>query len=303
MSKANTTNDHVIGIINGASFDNAEASEFVQDPKSELDSHANMVVLGRNCFIFEWSGQTCNIMPFTKTLGTVQYVPIVDAAIAYDCPYQFETYILLIWIVLYLPTLENNFIPPFIMREGGVIVNDKAKIHCDNPTVDDHCIKFYNSDLSIPLKLDGTFSFFHSQKPMDDELQSCDKVIIFPDNSCWNPYCKSLSLNEESMLDYNGEMADKSRHTNYLMDVDDNDGVVASVAISEYDEAVDHVMMETFDYVPCDEAISDDDKFLDAISERAEVSKVMGTIGSVRTCGVPCNLFDDPIGGTIDELR
>ena len=105
------------------------------------------------------------------------------------------------------------------------------------------------------------------------------------------------------MLDYNGEMADKSRHTNYLMDVDDNDGVVASITISEYNEAVDSVMMETFDHTPCEQALGDDHKFLDAISERAEVSKMMGTIGSVRTSGVPCNLFNDPIGGTIDELR
>lgn len=189
------------------------------------------------------------------------------------------------------------------MRKGGVIVNDKAKIHCDNSTIDDHCIKFYNSDLSIPLKLNGTFSFIHSRKPTDEELQSCNKVFITPDSPCWNPYCKSFSLNEESMLDSNGEMADKSHYTNYLMDVDENDGVVASVAISEYEEAVDHVMMETFDHIPCDKAISDDDKLLDAISERAVVSKVMGTIGSVRTRGIPCNLFDDPIGGTIDELR
>ena len=87
MSEANTPNDHVVGIIYGASFNNAESSEFEQYPKSELDSHANMVILGRNCFIFEWSGRTCNVMSFTKTLGTVQHIPIIDAAITYDCPY------------------------------------------------------------------------------------------------------------------------------------------------------------------------------------------------------------------------
>ena len=105
------------------------------------------------------------------------------------------------------------------------------------------------------------------------------------------------------MLDYNGEMVDKSRHTNYLMAVDENDVVVASVTISEYEEAVDHILMETFDHIPCNKAISDDNKFLDAISEHGIVSKVMRTIGSVRTYGLPCNLFDDPIGGTVYELR
>ncbi len=29
--------------------------------RSELDSHANMVVLGKDCFIFESTGKTCNV--------------------------------------------------------------------------------------------------------------------------------------------------------------------------------------------------------------------------------------------------
>ena len=29
--------------------------------KSELDSHANMVVLGKECFVFESTGKTCNV--------------------------------------------------------------------------------------------------------------------------------------------------------------------------------------------------------------------------------------------------
>lgn len=182
-----------------------------QDPRTELDSHANMVVLGSNCFVFEWSGRTCTVKPFTDSLGTVQHVPIVDAAIAYDCPYSHRTYILMIRNALYIPNLVNNLIPPFIMREGGVIVNEKAKIHCDDPTTDDHCIRFRNNDLCIPLKLTGTFSFFHSRRPIDSELMSCDKIFVTPDSSEWNPYCESFSLNEESMLDYEGQMSSQLR--------------------------------------------------------------------------------------------
>ena len=41
-----------------------------------------------------------------------------------------------------MPSMDHNLIPPFIMRAGGVTVHDTAKNHCDNPTVNDHCIKF-----------------------------------------------------------------------------------------------------------------------------------------------------------------
>ena len=150
----------------------------------------------------------------------------------------------------------------------------------------------------MPLRLNGTFSFFHSRKPTDEELQSCDKIFITPDSSTWNPYCTSFALNEELMLNFNGDISDPSRQMNLVMDVDDNDGVVTSVSLSAYNHAVDSNILESFHYVP-----SDDDKFLTAVSERAEISKVVGSIGSVRAASDPCNLFAEPLQGTTDKLR
>ena len=88
------------------------------DSVTELDSHANMVVLGSECFVFEWSGKTCTVNPFTDQLGSAKDVPIVDAAIAYDCPYTNVSYVLIIRNALYMPSMRSNLIPPFIMRQG-----------------------------------------------------------------------------------------------------------------------------------------------------------------------------------------
>ncbi len=119
-------------------------------PRSELDSHANMIVLGKDSFIFESTGQTCTVKPFSSELGQANNVPIVDGAIAYDDPYSGETILLLIRNALYIPSMDINLIPPFIMRAGGVIVNDVPKIHCSDPTTSDHSISFQNHDLRIP---------------------------------------------------------------------------------------------------------------------------------------------------------
>ena len=79
-------NEHVGAIVMSA---DTMVGDPLQDPKSELDSHANMVVLGKHCFVFEWSaGQSCSVHPFSESLGSVKNVPIVDAAIAYYCPYR-----------------------------------------------------------------------------------------------------------------------------------------------------------------------------------------------------------------------
>ena len=40
--------------------------------KSKLDRYANMVVLGKGCFIFESIGKTFNVEQLTSELGTTQ---------------------------------------------------------------------------------------------------------------------------------------------------------------------------------------------------------------------------------------
>ena len=71
-------------------------------------------------------------------LGVAKDVPIVDGAIAYDCPYSRQTYILIVRNALYIPSMENNLVPPFIIRERGVIVKDVPNFQCKDPTVEDH---------------------------------------------------------------------------------------------------------------------------------------------------------------------
>ena len=147
-------NKHIIQAVVAAltaQLSDIDGIDHLIDFKSELDSHANMVVLGKECFIFESTGKTCNVLPFNEELGIASDVPIVDAALAYDCPFTNETYILIIRNALYIASMNHNLIPPFIMREGGVTVNDIPKTHCTYPSIEDHCISFKDTDLRIIL--------------------------------------------------------------------------------------------------------------------------------------------------------
>ena len=182
-----------------------------EDSRTELDSHANMVVLGSNAYIFESSGRTCNVKPFDSKLGTSTNIPIVDGAICYECPYTGKTYVLIARNALYIKHLRNNLIPPFIMREGGLVVNETPKIHSNYPSIEDHSITFPDSSLRIPLQLSGIFSYFHSRKPSERELYDCRKLFLTPDSNDWNPHCTSFEKNERSMLDFRGEISEKSR--------------------------------------------------------------------------------------------
>ena len=116
-----------------------------------------MIVFGKDCFIISKSGKEAIVNAFTDQVGTIT-VPIVDNAVAYDCPWYQTTYILIARNILSVQPMDHNLIPPFILREAGITVNDNAMIHLNEPPIDDHAIIFPNSDLRIRLHIHGTFS-------------------------------------------------------------------------------------------------------------------------------------------------
>ena len=74
----------------------SDMEEYSDDPRTELDYHANMVVLRLNSFLFESTARTCNVQPFSSNLGVAKDVPIFDGALAYDCPYSGIVYVLVV---------------------------------------------------------------------------------------------------------------------------------------------------------------------------------------------------------------
>ena len=116
-----------------------------------------MIVFGKYCFVISKFGKEAIVNTFTDQVGTIT-APIVDADVAYDCPWYQTTYILIARNILSVPSMDHNLISPFILREAGLTVNDTAMIHLNKPSSDDHAIICPNSNLSIQLHLHGTFS-------------------------------------------------------------------------------------------------------------------------------------------------
>ena len=155
-----------------------------------------MVVLSAHAFIFESTNRTCNVQPFDPSLGIASKIPIVYGAVVYKCPYTGDIYVLIVRNALYIPHLRNNLIPPFLMRAAGVTLNETLKICIKDPTIDDHCIAFEDSDLRIPPQLTGVFSYFHTRYPTLSELHECPKLFLTPDVNDWNPHCQSFETNK-----------------------------------------------------------------------------------------------------------
>jgi len=133
--------------------------------RTECDYHADSPVLGKHVLIVATEGKTINVHPFTDSLGSLQKVPIVDAAVAYDCPYSGKTYCLIIHNALFVDAMDNNLIPPFLMQEAGVVVSGVPKIHSPDPSIDDHMLMFPQDNLRIHMSLRGIISYFPTRKP------------------------------------------------------------------------------------------------------------------------------------------
>ena len=149
---------------------------------TELDSHANMAVVGRQASIISRSSTFAEVSAFSDDCNKLEKVPIVDAAFAYDCPKAMRSFLLIVRNALYVPSMKHNLIPPFVMREAGLTVNDVPRIHCGREvTRESHSIIAEgNVDLRIPLRLRGIFSCFPSRaltREEEDAVRSSVTIV------------------------------------------------------------------------------------------------------------------------------
>ena len=165
----------------------AQSSE--EMPKSELDSHANMAVVGRHGTVIADLEKNCRVNAFGPDCDTLT-IPIKDMATKHVDPHSGEQHILVVRNALHVPAMDNNLIPPFVMREAGLVVKDTPKTHLDKPTKEDHSTFFPDEKLRTPLKLSGTFSHFPSKKPTEKEISEAeeDEKLLCVSPVTWDPH-------------------------------------------------------------------------------------------------------------------
>ena len=185
------------------------------ESRTELDSHANMPVVRKEALFVEKSGKMVEVSPFTTDYKPIK-VEVVNAMVQYDSPLDGRENMLIIRNALCVPSMSNNLIPPFIMWENGIVVNEFAKIHCEDPTQEDHAIIFKGYNFRIPLQLHGIFSYFVTRKPDVELLEGAHEPLNYTTEiytltpTRWNPHTDVYALNEESIIDWEGNIKDRS---------------------------------------------------------------------------------------------
>jgi hypothetical protein len=122
---------------------------------TELDSHANMFVAGSNTTVIARSGQFATVTPFSPDLPMMEQVEIGDAAMCFDDPVSLKTFILVLRNALLIPSMDHNLLPPFLVQEAGLFLDEIPKHQAVSPTIENHLIFDSESGLCIHLQLNG----------------------------------------------------------------------------------------------------------------------------------------------------
>ena len=108
---------------------------------------------------------TVNVATLSDDFGMMPEVPVVHAAVAYDCPIAGNSKILIINNALYIRDMEHNLLPPIMIRPNGILIDECPKFLFPNPTIETYSIFFPTENTRLPLALHGTTSYISTRSP------------------------------------------------------------------------------------------------------------------------------------------
>jgi hypothetical protein len=104
--------------------------------------------------------------------------------------------------------MNHKLVPPFLLQEAGLYVDETPTHQVANPTIDNRVI-IVNSEtgMRIHLLLNGIFLYFPTCALTLEGIEAWDNypiVFLTPDSVAWDPYASHYAENEAAMLESNG---------------------------------------------------------------------------------------------------
>eukprot|EP00985_Skeletonema_marinoi_P022137 scaffold13946_cov224-Skeletonema_marinoi.AAC.1 len=80
----------ILAAVDVSSTRKASGTNYQPGTQAELDSHANMICLGKHCTVLRRTGRTVRVNAFADSVGSLNNIPVVDAVVVFDDPYGNE---------------------------------------------------------------------------------------------------------------------------------------------------------------------------------------------------------------------
>jgi hypothetical protein len=118
---------------------------------------------------------------------------------AYDCPDSGQVFILIFNEALYFgERMAHTLLCPNQLCAYGVTMDDTPTQYNQAST---HSLYILDSELRIPLELDGIISGFTTRAPTPAELDKTELHIEMLSDMPWNPNSKTFALTEDNAKD------------------------------------------------------------------------------------------------------
>jgi hypothetical protein len=130
--------------------------------------------------VLEFTGEQCDVTPYTTDYQPIINVAVVNAVTACTDESTAETVILHFNQVLwYGKRMKMSLINPNQLRHFGIVVSD-------DPTDNTRPFGISTEELHIPFHMDGTTVYFETRVPTVWELDNC-RAVQMTDSTVWNP--------------------------------------------------------------------------------------------------------------------
>ena len=149
--------------------------------RCELDSHADTTVVGSNCILLHHTGKVCDVTPYRDDYESINDVPIVTAATAWQSPSSGQVYILVFNEALWMgDTMDTTLINPNQLRHYGTHVQDNPMSNHPLSIVTEDC------EFSMNLTMAGTIVYADTYTPSSIELDTCPHIQL-TSSLPWDP--------------------------------------------------------------------------------------------------------------------
>ena len=124
--------------------------------RCEIDNHADTCCLGSNFLPLSFTGDLCDVSPYTDEYKPMTDIPICTGATAFRHPETGETFILIVHEALWFgDKLDHSLLNPNQIRSNGFPLSD-------NPFDTTRELGLELIDGLVPFNLAGTIVYFES---------------------------------------------------------------------------------------------------------------------------------------------
>jgi hypothetical protein len=149
----------------------------------EIDNHADTTCFGSNFTAIEFTGDMCEVSPFSNEYQTMTNIPVATAATAWDDPISGETIILLFNQGLWFgDNLQNSLINPNQCRAHGIEINDNPFDQRGQPL----SIKDEITGIEVPMQFHNSIIYARTRAPTLEEIKTNPTVELTSD-APWDP--------------------------------------------------------------------------------------------------------------------